>query len=353
MTTDLTRALQERVVAAAADRTPLAIMGGGSKGFYGRASTGTPIGISGHCGIVAYEPKELVITARAGTSLREVEETLAAQGQMLPFEPPHFGSGATIGGMVATGLSGPRRPYTGSVRDYVLGVRMLNGQGEQLRFGGEVMKNVAGYDLSRLMTGSLGILGIILEVSLKVLPKPEQELTLLRECDAGTAVEFMNTTAAKPLPVSGACHDGTVLRLRLSGTSRAVAAASRELGGSEDGAGERFWRDLRELAHPFLQPAADPLWRVAVRSTTPPLGMGEEWIDWGGAQRWLRTDSDSETVREAATAAGGHALVFSGGDRGSAVFHPLSPALALIHSRLKQAFDPQRLFNPGRLYATL
>lgn len=353
MSVDLSGELQERVVEAAAARTPLQIRGGGSKAFYGREHNGTPLDVAGHRGIVSYEPKELVITARAGTPLSEVEAALAAQGQMLPFEPPRFASSATLGGAVAAGLSGPRRPYAGSVRDFVLGVRLLNGQGEVMRFGGEVMKNVAGYDLSRLVTGSLGMLGVILEVSLKVLPLPEHEMTVSRKCAAAEAVEFMNRCAAQPLPVSGACHDGTQLRLRLSGSEQGVAAARTELGGDEDANGAEFWHELREMAHPFLRVADAPLWRLAVRPATPPLEQGEEWIDWGGAQRWLRSGRDAATVREAAAAAGGHALIFSGGDRSGEVFHPLSPALALLHRRLKQAFDPQRLFNAGVLYADL
>lgn len=353
MKADRSRELRERVVAAAADGTPLRIAGGGSKPFYGRTASGMPLDITAHRGIVSYEPKELVITVRAGTPLSEVEEALAAQGQMLPFEPPRFAAGATLGGVVATGLSGPRRPYAGSVRDFVLGVRLLNGQGQLLRFGGEVMKNVAGYDLSRLVTGSLGVLGVILEVSLKVLPQPEQELTVTRECDAGEAIALMNRTAAKPLPVSGACHAGTQLRMRLSGSRQAVVAARAELGGADDAEGPEFWQGLREMRLPFLQVANDPLWRIAVRPSTPPLELGEEWIDWGGAQRWLRTERDAGTVRAAATAAGGHALMFSGGDRDGQVFHPLPPGLALIHRRLKQAFDPQRVLNPGRLYVDL
>lgn len=353
MKADVAGELQERVISAAAERTPLLIQGGGSKAFYGRNHGGTPLDVTGHRGVISYEPKELVITARAGTPLAEVEETLAAQGQMLPFEPPRFADSATLGGVVAAGLSGPRRPYAGSVRDFVLGVRLLNGQGELLRFGGEVMKNVAGYDLSRLVTGSLGMLGVLLEVSLKVLPRPEREITLSRECDTREAVEIMNRTAAQPLPVSGACHDGARLRLRLSGSEQGVAAARDEVGGEEEADGAEFWAALREMTHPFLRPCDTPLWRVAVRPATPPLDLGEEWIDWGGAQRWLRTEHTAETVRAAATGAGGHALMFSGGDRDGAVFHPLSPSLMQLHQRLKQAFDPQRLFNVGALYADL
>lgn len=353
MSTDLGAALQESVISAAAERTSLLIRGGNSKAFYGRRCAGEPLDVAGHRGIVSYEPKELVITARAGTPLNEVEKVLVEQGQELPFEPPHFGPDATLGGMVATGISGPRRPYSGSVRDFVLGVRLLNGQGEILRFGGEVMKNVAGYDVSRLVTGSLGMLGVILEVSLKVLPRPERELTLIQECDAADAIGRMNRFAAMPLPLSAACHDGRCLRLRLSGTEAALSAAQVEIGGEVESDGASFWTGLREMTHSFLQPHNAPLWRLAVRSATPPLGLGEEWIDWGGAQRWLRSDHDAAAVRHAATQAGGHALVFSGGDRTGEVFHPLSPAVELIHQRLKKAFDPQRLFNPGRWYPEL
>ncbi|GAB4356173.1 MAG: glycolate oxidase subunit GlcE [Gammaproteobacteria bacterium] len=350
---DRSDALREQVLEAAARNTALAITGGGTKQFYGREIAGAALSVADHAGIVGYEPKELVVTARAGTPLRELERVLAEEGQMLPFEPPHFGENATLGGAVAAGLSGPARPYTGSVRDFVLGVRLLNGEGEILRFGGEVMKNVAGYDVSRLVTGSLGAFGVILEVSLKVLPRPAAQLTLTRECAAEEAIRLMTGWAGQPLPLTAACHDGERLWVRLSGSRQAVDAAREELGGDEAKSGEAFWRDLREHRHPFLAAGDTVLWRLAVRPATPPLGLGEEWIDWGGGQRWLRSERPASEIRERASSAGGHALQFRGGDRKGEIFHPLQATVERIHRQLKRAFDPQGLFNPGRMYPAL
>jgi len=353
MSSDRTEALRERVVDAAEQKSALAITGGGSKAFYGRAIEGEALAIGDHAGVISYEPKELVITARSGTPLVEIEKVLAEQGQRLPFEPPRFSTLATVGGAVATGLSGPARPYAGSVRDYVLGIRLLNGSGEVLRFGGEVMKNVAGYDVSRLVTGSLGMLGMILEVSSKVLPKPETELTLVSECSSATAIESMNRWAAQPLPLSATCHDGKKLWIRLAGSEQAVAAARQEIGGDTAEEGGTFWLDLREQKPAFFREGPAPLWRLSVRSATPPTGLGQEWVDWGGAQRWLRSERSDQEIRRAARQAGGHALKFRGGDREGDVFHPLSAPVAQFHRRLKRAFDPQGLFNPGRMYADL
>lgn len=353
MSTDRSEALREQVLEAAAQKTALAIVGGGSKQFYGRTVTGTPLHTGEHTGILSYEPKELVITARAGTPLAEVERVLTEQGQALPFEPPHFGSAATLGGAVAAGLSGPARPYTGSVRDFVLGVRLLNGEGEILRFGGEVMKNVAGYDVSRLVTGSLGAFGVILDVSLKVLPKAAADLTLVRACSAEAAIESMARWGGQPLPLSAACHDGDRLWVRLSGSQQAVSAAREEMGGETSDEGVTFWADLREHRHAFLRDESTVLWRLAVRAATAPSGLGKEWIDWGGGQRWLRSERSAEAIRAAAQAAGGHALQFRGADRTGDVFHPLDSIVERFHRRLKQAFDPQGLFNPGRMYPAL
>ncbi len=348
---DCSADLGAAIADAAARGNPLEILGSASKRFYGRAPTGTPLPVTANRGVVAYEPTELVITARGGTPVSELESLLAGQGQMLPFEPPHFGDGATLAGTVACGLSGPRRPYAGSLRDLVLGTRIVNGKGEILSFGGQVMKNVAGYDVSRLMAGAMGTLGILLEISLKVLPAPSLELTLVLESDGARAIGLMNGWAARPLPLSAACHDGRRLWVRLSGTQSGVRAAYRELGGEDGDPG--FWLRLREHHLDFFQDAA-PLWRLSVPPATPPLALPGDWIlDWGGAQRWLRTEAPMQRVREAAEAAGGHATLFRGGDRSGQVFHPLSPGLDGLHRRLKQAFDPAGILNPGRLYADL
>ncbi len=302
-------------------------------------------------GIIAYEPTELFITVCAGTPVREIETLLAEHGQMLAFEPPHYGNDATIGGIIATGLSGPRRPYTGSVRDYVLGIKCLTGLGEVLNFGGQVMKNVAGYDVSRLMTGALGTLGILLEVTLKVWPKPEQELTLSGNMDFDHAIRSMNTWAGKPLPLSAACYDGERLRVRLSGKSSAVTAAAKQLPLDTEPAD--YWNKLREQQHAFFNDAKS-LWRLSVPATTGPMNLSGDWLlDWGGAQRWLKTEETDVKVRECATSAGGHAVLFRGGDRQGNVFQPLPPVLMQLHLSLKQKFDPDRILNRGRLYPDL
>ena len=350
MDADLTGSLGERVRAAAGDATPLAITGGGTKDFLGRMTQAEPLDVSGHRGIVTYEPTELVLSARGGTPLSEVDAALSGQGQMLAFEPPGFGEAATIGGTIAAGLSGPARPYAGAARDFVLGTRVLNGKGEALRFGGEVMKNVAGYDVSRLMTGAYGTLGVLLEVSLKVLPRPASVRTLAFEMTATEAVRRCNAWAAKPFPVTGACHEGERLRVRLAGTEGGVAAAAGALGGDlvDD---DEFWTALREQTLPFFTRSGAPLWRMSVppgaELTSP---TGETLIDWGGALRWLRTDVPAAEVRTAVERAGGHAVLFRGGDRTGEVFHPLAPAVRRLHERIKAAFDPTGIFNSGRMY---
>ncbi len=337
--------------AASHDRW-LCIRGGGTKDFYGREPHGYKLNTGDFRGIVSYEPTELVITARGGTPLTEIEAALREKGQMLPFEPPHFGPGATLGGCVAAGLSGPRRPYAGAVRDFILGVRILDGKGDDLRFGGQVMKNVAGYDVSRLMAGSLGTLGLLLEVSLKVLPRPAVEATLHLKCGGDEAITLMNDWAGKPWPISATAFHNGDLRVRLSGARAAVDATVKKIGNSaqvDSAQADSFWTGIREQTDPFFA-AAGPLWRLSVKPTTPPLGLpGTHLIEWGGALRWLRSDADPQAIRKAAARAGGHATLFRGGDR-SIVFQPLPPALMKLHRNLKKAFDPAGIFNPGRLY---
>ncbi|MCU0835035.1 MAG: glycolate oxidase subunit GlcE [Chromatiaceae bacterium] len=354
MSNDDSERLQYAVCAAIAAKRPLAIRGGGSKAFLGRAPQGEPLDVAGHSGIVNYQPKELVLTARGGTTLEEIESALAEAGQMLPFEPPRFGPGATLGGTIACGLSGPARPYLGAARDLVLGTRVLTGRGEILRFGGEVMKNVAGYDVSRLMTGAYGTLGVLLELSLKVLPAPAATRTLSQERDPAQAIELMNRWAGRPLPVTATCYDGERLYVRLSGAEKGVAQAAAEIGGEPLAGAESFWREkIREQGHGFFA-GNTPLWRLSVPQAAPPLALpGKQLIEWGGAQRWLRSDAPADAIREVVTRAGGHASLFRGGDRSGEVFHPLPAVLMTLHRRLKQAFDPDGLLNPGRLYADL
>lgn len=354
-----------RVRAAAADGKPLRLRGGGSKDFYGQAPAGELLDTREYAGIVAYEPTELVVTVRCGTPLAELEATLAEKGQALSFEPPHFGPGATVGGCVAAGLSGPRRAQAGAVRDFVLGARLLDGQGDLLNFGGQVMKNVAGYDVPRLLAGSLGTLGLIAEVSLKVLPFAVATQTLRFAMAQDAALASLNRWGGQPLPITASAWSDGVLHLRLEGAAAAVSAATRKLGGEMGGeavdapVAAAFWAGLREQTHPFFTAGAvadAPLWRLSVPSLAPPLDLpGAQLIEWGGAQRWLRGGGAANTaaIRAAAQRAGGHATLFRAGAAersASDVFQPLSAPLARIHRNLKTAFDPHGVFNPGRMY---
>lgn len=347
---DISQELRAQVQAAVEHNTPLRIVGGDSKAFFGRAVEGELLHTSGHRGVVHYEPTELVLTARSGTPLSEIENLLAEHDQMLPFEPPAFGESATIGGTIACGLSGPRRPYTGAARDFVLGATILTGDGQILRFGGEVMKNVAGYDVSRLMCGALGTLGVLLDISLKVLPKPVHEKSLRLEMSAAESIEAMNRWAAQPLPLSAACHDGSSVYLRLSGSAEAVRAARRRFDGESLAQADAFWVQLREHSLSFFD-SENPLWRLSLPATAPPLELPGKWLlDWGGAQRWLKTPANEATVRDAAANAGGHATLFRGGDRYGDVFQKLSGPVAKLHQALKLRFDPPGILNPGRMY---
>jgi glycolate oxidase FAD binding subunit len=343
-----------RIEAAHATHTPLYISGGGSKAFYGNRVSAEPLSTLSLHGIVDYQPKELVLTARSGTPLAEIEALLAEHRQMLAFEPPQFGV-ATLGGCIAAGLSGPRRASSGAVRDYVLGVRMIDGTGQALRFGGQVIKNVAGYDVSRLMVGALGTLGVLTEVSLKVLPRPATERTLQFELEEAHAIDTMNRWAGQPLPVSATSWHAGLLCVRLSGAESAVAAAHARLGGEPMHDATAFWQRLREHTTPFFdqRPSASNqnLWRLTLKSSAAPLDLGDAlWIEWGGALRWLVSDAHPDTLRAAARDNGGHATLFRGEAPADGVFTPLSPALLAIHRNLKQRFDPHGNLNRGRLY---
>ena len=376
--------LSDAIRDAAAHKRPLCIRGGGTKEFYGGEIRGHALDTTALRGIVSYEPTELVMTARAGTPLADIEAALREKGQLLAFEPPHFEQvpqpgipspppvegglelegiapaatvvrRATLGGCVATGLSGPRRAYAGAVRDFVLGVRIMDGKGAELRFGGEVMKNVAGYDVSRLTVGALGTLGVILEVSLKVLPAPAAETTLRLAIGPEEAINLMNDWAGKPLPLTATAYRAGSLSVRLSGAPIAVDAAVKKIGGEAMGPAQaaQFWSDIREQRASFFA-GNQPLWRLSIKPTTPPLDLaGPQLFEWGGALRWLRSDADAKLIRDAAARAGGHATLFRSTSKAAGAFHPLSPGLARIHRRLKEAFDPSGIFNPGRLYPEL
>lgn len=341
---------QDRVHVAAAARSPLRIRGGGTKDWYGQAFEGELLDTRGYAGVIDYEPTELVITARCGTPLAEIEALLAGHNQMLAFEPPHFGEHATLGGAIAAGLAGPRRATSGAVRDFVLGAKLLDGKGDVLSFGGQVMKNVAGYDVSRMLAGSLGTLGLLLELSVKVLPRPVAETTLRFRMGELDAIRKLNDWGGRPLPISASCWSDGVLALRLSGARAAVDDAIRSLGGERMPDCSLFWADLREQRHPFFS-GEGALWRLSLPPTTPPLALGgAQLIEWGGAQRWLRADAQqAQAIRREVAAKGGHATLFRGGDKSVGVFHPLQPGVARIHGRLKAAYDPAQIFNPGRM----
>lgn len=350
----------DRVRAAAGSGGRLCLRGGGTKDFYGGPLEGEVLGLGDYAGIVSYEPSELVITARCGTKLAELEAELASRKQMLPFEPPHFGPGATLGGCIAAGLAGPRRAanglYYGAVRDYVLGCSLMDGRADAVRFGGQVMKNVAGYDVSRLLAGSMGTLGIILEASLKVLPVPVASATLRFAVSDTDAVRKLNEWGGRPLPVTASAWCDGVLGVRLEGAAAAVDAACVALGGTRvgDDEAERHWEGLRNHTHPFFaQPG--PLWRLSVPSTSGPIALPGasapgQLIEWGGALRWWKTGADAAIVRQAAKSAGGHATLFKGGDRREGAFAQLEPVVARLHRNVKAVFDPAGVFNRGRLY---
>jgi glycolate oxidase FAD binding subunit len=348
---DIAAELCAQVAEANRSGTALRIAGGGTKGFYGRPVAGAVLDLTPHRGITHYDPVELVVSVRAGTQLAELERVLAESGQQLPFEPPHLGPGATVGGMVATGLSGPRRPWTGAVRDFVLGTRLIAHDGQHLRFGGEVMKNVAGYDLSRLMVGAQGTLGVLTEVSLKVLPLPGAAHSLQLQMPLTTALAKLAKWGRQPMPLTGAAwHDGS-LYLRLEGGGRSVDANRARLGG--ESLDPAFWDRLREHELPFFDSADPrPLWRISVPHTTPPQDLNGDWLyDWAGAQRWLRSDAPAPAIRDAAVRAGGHATCYTPG--AADPFTPLAPVLARHHRQLKDRLDPMHILNPGRLYPDL
>ncbi len=385
---------RDRIRAAASARTPLRLRGGGSKDFYGQSLQGEVLDTSVLRGIVSYEPSELVVTVRSGTPLAELEALLATSGQYLPFEPPHYGwsqGQATVGGMVASGLNGPARASAGSVRDHVLGVTLLNGSGELLRFGGEVIKNVAGYDVSRVMVGAMGTLGLLVDVSLKVLPLPLAEATLTFNMTQTEALAQLHSWGGQPLPLNASCwvkeveegegegsrrNDGRnnqqgTLFLRLRGAVAAVEAACKQLLNEALPGAQAVrlnnapaaigWRACRDHQHAFFvtPPASNmALWRLSVAQTAPALDLPwPQLVEWHGALRWLWAPmSASSVLRDVAATARGHATVFvandthleSGAGRFD-VFTPLQPPLDRIHRQLKAEFDPAGVFNRGRL----
>lgn len=381
MSSDISQQLQQQIQQAYEQATALRIIGGNSKAFYGNADSRLDsaqiINLSEHSGVLSYEPTELVITARAGTPLHLIEKLLDDNGQMLAFEPPAFADTATIGGTIACNLSGPRRATSGAARDFLLGCKLINGKGEILSFGGEVMKNVAGYDVSRLMAGALGTLGVLLEVSLKVLPKAEMQATQMFQCKWSTALDKMHAWSQTPLPLSATSYHDSILRVRLSGASKAVAAAVKSIGGDSLADVEPYWSELKEQQLDFFQ-NDKALWRISLASdcetfAIPDSDETDTLVEWGGALRWLKSDASidliHDVIQQAAADIDGHASLFRMPQSTSAqqqsallsiiqstshsTFQPLSPGLQRIHQNLKQAFDPKHILNPGKLYSQL
>jgi glycolate oxidase FAD binding subunit len=346
---DATREVRDRVLAAIAAAAPLAITGGGTKSFYGREVPGDPLPLSAHTGIISYDPAELVLTARAGTRLAEIESALTAAGQWMPFEPPWFGDAATLGGTIACGIAGPARGYTGAAKDFVLGVTLLTGEAQTLRFGGQVMKNVAGFDIARTLVGSLGTLGVLMDVSMKVLPRPPTEKTLAFELDAAGAPQRLSDWARLPSCVSASCWVDGRLFIRLSGSAAAIDSASARFGGEEERGGPLFWRSVREQTHAFF---SDSLIRVVVPALSAPGALpGRCLMEWGGAQRWFNGDAEFDALQSAARGLGGFAVRFRTANRAGEVFAPVSAVQMKLQRALKGIFDPHGIFNRGRMYA--
>lgn len=346
---DLSGELADRVRGATARRTPLRIVGGDTKRFYGRQVEGERLDVASHRGVLSYDPSELVITARAGTPIAEIDALLATNGQMLAFEPPVLGEASTLGGVIASGLAGPRRPFAGVVRDFVLGVTVLGGRGDALRLGGTVFKNVAGFDGFRLMAGAHGSLGVLLDISLRVSPRPAIEESVSIDEDWPAAKVRLNALMSRQTPLSAAMHDGRRLYLRFSGSEGGVANAVSASGGDVL---PDLWADARDLRLPIF--AGPRLWRLSVpHARGLPDLKGERLIDWAGSQLWLATDADAAAVRAGCAGVGGHATLFRGGAVEDEVFTPLASPVLALHRRIKAAFDPAGVFNPGRMYEGL
>ena len=346
---DFIQSLATTVRDAATKGDPLCIQGGNTKQFLGREPLGKPCPVSGYAGVVNYEPTELVITAKAGTRLVDIEATLARAGQMLPFEPPGFGVDATIGGTIACGLSGPARPYRGAARDLVLGITCINGKGQILKFGGQVMKNVAGYDVSRLMVGSMGTLGIMTEISLKVLPVPKSTKTLVFECSSSAALKKMTSLFARSIPVTASAWHDDLLRIRLSGVKGSIDAASAKLGGDVDPDGDQFWQKLKEHRLDFFN-GPGSLWRLSLKPKNEVLPLTDpHLIEWGGGLYWVKSSRPPSDLMKIAASAGGYITRFNGGDR-SENLSGLDGVGMRLNQQLKKGFDPHNILNPGRLF---
>lgn len=355
MQNDISPNLVEQVNNALKNKSPLMIAGGDSKTFYGNKVEGETISTVEHTSIIEYQPSELVVTVRSGTLLSELEAELNTNKQMLAFEPPQHSENTTIGGVIACGLSGPRRAACGAARDFVLGATIINGKAEKLRFGGQVMKNVAGYDASRLMVGAQGTLGLLLDISLKVLPLNETEISLKIRTEAAESSHNIQRWIRQGLPISASCFLQDTLYIRLGSTHSAVKQSHDIIKQSFDTTeiDNDFWLQIKNQRHDFFT-KTDRLWRCSHQATTELYGDEEnQLLEWNGALRWIHSEKNLYPVAEEY---GGHAQRYplaDGSEVTTDIFQPLPPAMLKIHRRLKQAFDPENILNPGRLYTDL
>ncbi len=333
------------------DNRPVCIVGGNSRSWYGHVGAGASLSMSDYSGVINYEPTELSVRVRAGTPVRDLNAILAEHHQRLAFEPLYFSDQSSIGGTIATAMAGARRPWGGAVRDHVLGLSLINGKGQFLQFGGQVMKNVAGYDVSRLMVGAMGCLGLICDVSLKVMPCPESERYFFLELSPHELPQNMSRWGREMSPLSGLCHDGERLRVRLEGADALIASFAKRENLQADAEGEAFWQQLRTHQLPWFK-HGDPIWRLSMPALSDlrKLSDIECLLDWGGRQAWLHT-YDEDKLRLLARELNAQLYAFRGGCK--APFPPLPAVNMVLHQRLKQAYDPDRIFNPGRMYPEL
>lgn len=356
---DISSALQSSVKDAIDKQTPLFIHGGNSKLFYGNSVDAAPLDVSQHTGIISYDPTELCITVRAGTLLSDIEKILQAENQILPFEPPQYTANTTIGGALAAGISGPRRAYSGSVRDAILGVKIINGEGEIVNFGGQVMKNVAGYDLSRMMVRSQGTLGVILEASIRLLPKSKHEVTLSFNGDQAFALDYFESSRIQQLPITASAWFNEEAYLRLSGSEKSLENTSKDLHHSLDAKPidntKEFWADIRDHKHHFFGRTDKPLWRLSLPPASDVIKQmnDNQFIEWGGAQRWVNTNTPANIIQSSANNRNGYATLFQGDIPETPCFPILDKTLMKFHKQLKDNMDPHGIFNPGRMYSGL
>ena len=356
---DISKQLQKQILDAALDNQALQIIGNNTKAFYGRSEKNQgesgvlPLNVAEHSGILDYQPAELTITARAGTPLSEIISLLTEHQQMLPFEPPVFENKATLGGCVASAMTGPRRPWTGAVRDYLIGTRILTGEGKEIRLGGKVMKNVAGYDLFRPMAGALGTLGLMLDITLKLLPLPEREVCYYMLTDTNNMTQILRDLRSRSMPVSGASYHQGQFLLRLSGSMSSIDDATNYLPAEMKETDIVYWQDLNEHRLSFFDDSS-PLYRLVVPANAPyDTISGECIVDWGGALRWIKTPLQFGELQQHAGDLGGSASIYRNGTHGEEVFSPLPDQLLDLHKRIKKVMDPAGILNPGRLYRDL